>query len=143
MVLTSLFIRRTCHRFAIWQGALVWSLSSPFVLSLSKHRSFLDDVQRKDGPLRLPCRRSGQASTSSGRTGSNLHAARGLSLRIAIGRKRERQADRGAAPDEDGARHGHRPDGPPGATPQPDPAPPRRAPRPGERDFGTETEPKE
>src|SRR3546814_14076174 len=95
MVLTSLFIRRTCHRFAIWQGALVWSLSSPFVLSLSKHRSFLDDVQRKDGPLRLPCRRSGQASTSSGRTGSNLHAARGLSLRIAISRKRERPADRG------------------------------------------------
>src|SRR3546814_9341475 len=61
-----------------------------------------------------------QASTSSGRTGSNLHAARGLSLRIAISRKRERPADRGAAQNEARDRPGHRRDRRPGTEPEQD-----------------------
>src|SRR3546814_4416859 len=39
--------------------------SNPFVLSLSKHRFSFVTLKEKNGPLRLPCRRSG---TSSGRT---------------------------------------------------------------------------
>src|SRR3546814_12831279 len=77
-----------------------------------------------------------QASTSSGRTGSNLHAARGLSLRIAISRKRERPADRGAAQNEARDRPGHRRDGRPGAKPEQDQEQPRRERRRGDIDFG-------
>src|SRR3546814_15803564 len=74
-----------------------------------------------------------QASTSSGRTGSNLHAARGLSLRIAISRKRERPADRGAAQNEARDRPGHRRDRRPGTEPEQDQEQPRRERRRGGR----------
>src|SRR3546814_11471213 len=101
MVLTSLFIRRTCHRFAIWQALVQRAqLSISVGPELVEGLFFLHAASERRAVLR---------PAQNERVGILVTVTIFLNLRIAICGESKRNANRGASKNDDTHASHHHP----------------------------------